>query len=577
MALDSTTNPNGRAKKLLERAIDSFTITERMVFWLATIIFVASSLYLLWQLNQNFLVEVPERGGKITEGIIGTPRFINPALVSSDADRDLTTLVYSGLLRATPDGELVNNLSKEYSVSEDGLVYTFILRDDIFFHDGERITSEDVKFTINAIKDPAVKSPRRIAWDGVTVETNGESEVRFILKQAYAPFLQNATIGILPKHIWEGITPDEFSFSQLNIDPVGSGPYYVDSIKRNDLGLPISYVLKSWKYYPLGKPFVDQITIKFYSNEQNAIEAYEQSDIQSLSGVSPKEVERVHLDDSQIEKATLPRVFGVFFNQNQASVFINKEVRQALNIAVDRDQIVKDVLSGFAVAATGPVPDVESGTSAISNSTSTRAEQAISILTKAGWTINDTTGKMEKKTKTETIPLKFSLSTGGTQELIKAAQEIAAQWTLIGADVDVKIFETGDLNQNIIRPRKYDALFFGEVIGRDLDLYPFWHSSQRNDPGLNIALYTNAKVDSIVEALRQDTNPETRRQKIQEFTNILSEDVPGVFVYSPEFIYIVPDNIHNLKIGKLNNSSERFLNVHEWYIDTNQVWKIFTR
>lgn len=182
---------------------------------------------------------------------------------------------------------------------------------------------------------------------------------------------------------------------------------------------------------------------------------------------------------------------------------------------------------------------------------------------------------MEKKTKKDTIVLKFSLATGDAPELKQAAEIIKSSWQKIGASVDVKIFETGDLNQNIIRPRKYDALFFGEVVGRYNDLYPFWHSSQRVDPGLNVALYTNVKTDKLLEDIRATTDKELQQEKLSEFQKIIKEDVPAVFIYAPEFTYIMPKSVQNVKLGQITNSGERFLNVYEWYINTNKVWKIF--
>ncbi|OHA93661.1 MAG: hypothetical protein A2W58_02350 [Candidatus Zambryskibacteria bacterium RIFCSPHIGHO2_02_38_10.5] len=147
----------------------------------------------------------------------------------------------------------------------------------------------------------------------------------------------------------------------------------------------------------------------------------------------------------------------------------------------------------------------------------------------------------------------------------------------MGADVEVKIFEIGDLNQNIIRPRKYDALLFGEIVGRDLDLYPFWHSSQRVDPGLNIALYTNIKANKLLENIRKETDETLQKKYFDAFKKEIKNDVPAVFTYSPYFIYLIPKKIHNVTLGTLTTPSERFSNIFEWYIETNHVWKIFIK
>jgi peptide/nickel transport system substrate-binding protein len=154
---------------------------------------------------------------------------------------------------------------------------------------------------------------------------------------------------------------------------------------------------------------------------------------------------------------------------------------------------------------------------------------------------------------------------------------IANDWRNFGAQVSVDVFETGNLNQNIIRPRRYDALFFGEVIGRDMDLYPFWHSSQRNDPGLNIALYVNSTVDSLVENARTTSDSEIRKEKLMEFENEIRKENPAVFIYSPKFIYVTPKKIKGLMLGQLSIPGERFANIHEWYIETNKIWKIFNK
>ena len=566
----------------------AFCVTERMFFYLLLIVAVATGLSLLSKLNNRFLATVPDFGGTITEGIVGVPRFVNPVLALSEPDRDLVSLVFSGLIKTTPDGKTVNDLSNEYIISEDGRTYTFTLKDNVYFHDGEPITADDVEFTIERIQDPAVKSPKRPIWDSVLIKKIDSRRISFTLKQPYAPFIDNFTVGIIPRHIWKDVPADEFSFSEFNIDALGSGPYEIKKVERNSYGLPTYYALQAFNKYSLGKPFIKNITLNFYQNETDLFKAFGGDKINSMSGISPENLKGLAAPKSKIVTSTLPRIFGVFFNQNQTAVFLNKEVREALSVAVDKERIVKDVLFGYAAVIDSPVPatnrsaispeDSEQNSDRLAEDfgTPTRTEQALTILSKAGWALNPKTGIMEKKKGNNTTTLSFSLATGDATELKRAAELIKNDWEKIGASVDLKIFEVGDLNQNVIRPRKFDSLFFGEIIGREFDLYPFWHSSQRNDPGLNIALYANISADKILENLRLTQNRDKRVVKAKEFETLLKTDTPAAFIYSPDFIYVIPEKLQNVRLGELSNPGERFLNVHEWYIETNKVWKFFT-
>ena len=134
----------------LQKVISNFSVLESFVFYLFVVLFAFSSLYMFFELNNSFMVEVPAKRGSISEGVIGYPRAINPLLSSdsSEADKDLVLLLYSGLLKATPEGDLVPDLAESYSISKDGLIYNFKLKDDIYFHDGTEVTAEDIKFTI---------------------------------------------------------------------------------------------------------------------------------------------------------------------------------------------------------------------------------------------------------------------------------------------------------------------------------------------------------------------------------------------------------------------------------------------
>lgn len=554
------------------KIVHSFSITEKVIFLFFVSIFIISGLSLLYQVNKIFLVEVPDYGGTLTEGILGSPRFINPVLASSDLDKDLTTLIYSGLLRTNSEGELVNDLAESFDISTDGLTYTFTIRDDAYFHDGKKVTADDVVFTIEKAEDVSLKSPRLSSWEGIKVKKIDDKKVSFTLGQPYSPFIQNLTLGILPKHIWSKATTEEFPFSQFNTKPVGSGPYIVDSITYSGSGLPKEYTLKSFSKYTLGRPFITNIIIKSYTNEKELTEAYKSGDIESLHSISPKQLPSLQIEADDVILSPLPRIFGVFFNQNIAQVLVNKEVRVALDLATDKKAIVESILGGYGEIIDGPVPLNKNANTA----NSFDVQKAKDLLAKNGWKLNSN-GILEKKDKKGTVKLSFSISTGDSPDLKETAYLLQKQWSQIGALVDVKIFEIGDLNQNIIKPRKYDSLLFGEIVGRNFDLYPFWHSSQRNTPGLNIAMYANIKTDKILENIRKTIDKDAQINYLENFNKEIKNDTPAIFTYSPYFIYIVPKKVKNVSLGTLASPAERWNEVFKWYIETNNVWKIFIK
>lgn len=565
-------------KQKIIRAINSFSVKETALFVFLSAVFLGSLVGIVWKINNSFMVSVPAKGGEITEGVIGAPRFINPLLAISDADRDIASLVYSGLLRADADGALIPDLASKYEVSEDGRTYLFTLRDDAYFHNGDKVTADDVVFTILKAQDSALKSPKRANWEGVSVEKINDLEVKFALKQAYSPFLENATLGILPKNIWKEAGSEQFSFSEFNVLPIGSGPYKITKVKKNSSGIPSYYELSSFKRFVLGAPYINKIIIRFYPNEEALVSAYKKKEIEGMNAIPPNLAVSLKGDGARIESFPLPRIFGIFLNQNQANIFTDKAVREALDVLVDKDSIIEKVIHGYGLKIDGPIPKGGLGYESAEEKKLTAEERvaaAKKILESAKWKWNKKTEKWEKKVGKETRVLQFSLSTGEAPELKDAALIAKENWALAGIKTEIKIFETGDLNQNIIRPRKYDALLFGEIIGRDSDPFAFWHSSQRLDPGLNIALYTNIKADKLLEDARKINDIEKRAEKYSLFQKEIRADVPAIFLYSPEFIYAVPNGVNGLQVGFITVPSERFLSVNKWFIKTNRVWKIF--
>jgi peptide/nickel transport system substrate-binding protein len=565
----------------LSSAVASLTKKEQLVFLFFVLLLVVSVFGLLWKVNQSFIVKVPAKGGSLTEGVIGTPRFINPLFAISDADRDVTALVYSGLMRATDGGTLIPDIAKSYSVSEDGLKYTFILKSNALWQDGEPITADDVVFTVQKAQDSTLRSTKRASWDGITVEKINNKEVEFTLQRPYAPFLENTTMGILPKHIWKDIDTEQFNVpSKYNIKPIGSGPYKIAGIKKDKDGIPKYYDFIPFKKYALGEPYISKIRIRFYSNIDILLKEFNNGQIESMHSISPQSAKQLTSEGNFVKDTPLPRVFGVFFNQNQAKIFTDKTVRKALNSAVDKKDIINKILYGYATAIDSPIPPGALGYDGPINddefaTPNERIAYSRGLLEEAGWKFDEDKNVMVKETKKETSELAFSISTSDVPELKEVAEMLKEQWEKIGARVDVKIFEIGSLNQNVIRPRKYDALLFGEIVGRGSDLFAFWHSSQRLDPGLNIAMYANITADKLLEDARGIENIDKRIKKYKEFQNEVRSDVPAIFLYSPDFIYVLPKKIKGVELENVTTPSERFLNIANWYIETDNVWKIF--
>lgn len=560
-----------------EKTFRSFSPAEKVLCGLFVLLLVASVLGLLGKINGLFLVERPAFGGSLTEGIVGAPRFVNPLLSLSDADRDLTALIYSGLLKATAVGTLVPDLAERYELSADGLAYTFYLRDDARFHDNMPVTADDVVFTIQKAQDPGLKSPRRANWEGVTTEKIDARTVRLILKQPYAPFLENTTLGILPKHLWENEDAESFPFSSYNSQAVGSGPFSIVRINRTSVGLPSSIELRAFRKYALGSPYLARLTLRFYQNEDELIAAQAKGEVESMDGLTPIAAAKLVKKEVVLLRTPLPRIFSVFFNQSQVPLLAEREVRQALTLATDKEALVEAVLQGFGVPIDAPVPPLlfEKNESAQENLLNERVATANSLLEKANWKVNKETGIREKKKGKNVTRLAFSLATSDVAELKTSAEMLAKMWQVIGVEVTVKIFEAGDLNQNVIRPRKFDALLFGEIVGRDRDLFAFWHSSQRNDPGLNVSGYANAKVDKWLDDARQTTDDAKRMADYQNAVAAIQNDAPAVFLYSPEFMYLLPPRVKGYVRGSVAIPSERFLDIHRWYTDTKKVWSIF--
>lgn len=529
----------------------------------------------------HYTKAMPDYGGSFSEGIVGEPHFINPLLSqNNDVDRDLVSLIFSGIMKYNEEGKLVPDLAKSYNISSDGLNYTIYLKEGAKWQDNTPITAEDVVFTIQTAQNPDYGSLQRINWQGVDVEAIDSNTVILKLKNKYAQFLNNLTLNILPKHIWQNVKPVNFALSDSNQKPIGSGPYKFKKLKKDSLGRIKSYELESNNNFYDGRPFINNIELKFYDSEDEMIDEYNKNSIENMAFVSANNLKKIKFKKRlNIEELKLPRYFGIFFNQSETKILSDKNIRLALNYGTNKKDLINKTLDGKGLEANSPmigevlsiIEDVKKYDYDI--------DKAKKLLADSGWTNPDDKGVLSKteksksiKTKPATERLTFRLTTPVWSELTGVANLLKEQWAKIGVELIIEVLPTQNLQQ-VIKDRSYQMLLFGEILNMDPDPFSLWHSSQKHDPGQNLALYENKSVDDLLEKARQTLNPLERMKQYQDFQKLVVEDVPAIFLYNPLYVYAQTNTIKGFDTKVISMPSDRFSNVEKWYIDTKRRWK----
>lgn len=554
---------------------------ERYLIIGLLLIIVGSFLSLPFTTFYHYTKAMPDYGGSFSEGIVGEPRYVNPLLSqNNDVDRDLVSLIYSGLVKYNDEGKLVPDLAKSYEISSDGLNYTLYLKENAKWHDGTPVTAEDVVFTIQTAQNSDYGSLQRINWQGVDVEAVDKYTIILKLKNKYAQFLNNLTLNILPQHIWQDVKPVNFALSDFNLKPIGSGPYKFKKLKKDDAGRIKSYELESSKNFYDGQPYIDNIELKFYDSEYELIDEYNKNSIENLSFVSANNLKKIKFKKRlNVQELKLPRYFGVFFNQNEAEILSDKNVRLALSYGTDKKDIINKILDGRGIEANSPIMGEILDMTSDVKTYNFDQEKAKKLIADSGWGNPDDkgilskTGKAKsKKDKPVTEKLTLRLTTPTWSELNNVANLLKEQWSKIGVELIIEVLPSQELQQ-VIKERGYQTLLFGEILNIDPDPFSLWHSSQKRDPGLNLSLYDNKTADDLLEKARQTLNPLERVKQYQDFQKLVVEDVPAVFLYNPLYIYAQANSIKGFGNKIISMPSDRFSNVEKWYIDTQRNWK----
>lgn len=559
--------PKLRQLKYIKRL---FSPAEKKQVKILIVIFCISTLILTVSLIWRNTEAVARAGGIYTEATVGTPQYINPLLATAnDTDLDLIRLIYSGLLKYNERLELEPDLAASYQISSDQKIYTFQLKSDLKWHDGQALTAADIIYTINTIQNPRIASPLEPSFRGVKAKQLDDDTIQFILEKPFAPFLHNLTVGIIPEHLWQNIPPQNFKLAELNLKPIGSGSWQFDSLKKDKEGNLITYSLKNFPHYYGPKPYIKNFTFKFYPDFSTARQALLDKNVDGISFLSKdKKTSLAEKKFIIIHNLQLPQYTAIFINQNKNEILQEIKVRQALAMAISKQKMVLEVFQGEAEAIAGPILPGLVGYDPNFKNAEYNLETANKLLEETGWQINPETKLRQKEDKT----LSLTLTTVDFEDNIKIAEIIRQAWRQIGIEINVNIVPATSIQGQIIKPRNYELLLFGEILGPDPDLYPFWHSSQIKDPGLNLTGFVNKKADALLEQSRQTSEADTRAKLNQEFQKIIAENIPAIFLFQPTYSYPISDKIKGFNLTRINVAADRLMTNQDWYIKTTRRW-----
>ncbi len=549
---------------------------KRIIKILFLIIFIC----LIFQTGYFYLTHikiVPASAGDYIEAVIGSPQYINPIFSSvNDVDADLTQLIFSGLLKYDNiTGELKPDLCETYEISEDLKSYTFYLRDNLLWQDGEPLTVDDIIFTVELIKHPEIeKSPLRVSFIGVDIEKIDDKTVKFILQEPYTPFLSVLTFGILPKHIWEDVNLYNLNLAEYNLKPVGSGPYRVKSRVIDRDGNIKSYVLTINDKYYNDKPFIKNLTLIFFSDYNEAVNALKTKSIQGLS-FPPIDLEEELLLKESLDSypLILPKYTAIFFNQGQNQFLEDKNIREALGLAIDKNKIAQVLMKNRVKLIDGPILSNYKDYHQEISEIEFNVEKSKELIEKAKFKKEEDSEFYKKKInvdgKIEEQELLVSLTLIDSPQNTELAEMIKSFWKEIGVNTEINLLEISEIKK-AIDDRNYQALLYSEILGFDPDPYPFWHSSQISFPGLNLSGFSNKEADKLLEDARIVIDKNIRIEKYKKFQEILNAEKAAVFLFQPVYDYVIDKNIKNVNISNIVVPSDRFSNINEWYIKTER-------
>jgi peptide/nickel transport system substrate-binding protein len=475
--------------------------------------------------------------------------LINPLLTSTTLSSRLSEILFDGLVQIDDRFEPKPHLAQAWETSADGRVWTFHLRPGVKFHDGVELIAEDVAFTYRKVKMLQNEIPFGFIFQDVAaILVQDKYTVQIILKKPLASFLQALFIGILPKHLLEG---QDLGTSPFNQHPVGTGPFKFKSRSENEL------VLEANPSYFLGRPYLDQIRVRVYSNRESAWAKLMAGEVDFFDFLTPDNYQILkQVPTFSFYSVPMPFYYLVAFNL-EGRLFRDQKVRQALNYAVNKEEIVAKVLRGQGQPAAGTIYPGSWAYNPNVNPYPYNPKRALTFLKEAGWEDHDGDRFLDKNGKV----FEFTVHVNAGDDLKQKALLLIQQQLLdIGLKMKIQLFDAA--NTDFLFQKKFDAhLPEIEAIGDPDFNYKYWHSSQMIG-GFNVSSYRNENVDRLLEEGRTEFDQQKRKAIYFSFQEELFEDPPGIFLFWTNYLVGVQKRFKEVKISPVGP----FTNIQEWYV-----------
>ena len=324
----------------------AFTKTERAIFVAASVVAFVSSVTLITAVAGEITETAPARGGEFTEGLLIQPTYINPVIAATETDKVLIRFIF----------QKIDDLAEKIESSGDGRVWKVRLKENLLWHDGQTLTSDDVIFTVQKIQDPDSRSYLAPSWQGALSQRLSERELQFTLAVPYAFFEQSLKgLYVLPKHRFADVPVANWKISELNLKPVGSGPYEFDSYESEADGFITDFRLKANVRTSALSPFISKFNFKFFRKREDLVKSFNSGWIDGLAGLEPQDLSEIQRP-YEFLSFYLPNYYAIFLNQNQNIALKEIAVREALGAALDKNELVQKIFEGRRSQHTAPCP-----------------------------------------------------------------------------------------------------------------------------------------------------------------------------------------------------------------------------